>query len=159
MGIMVEYKEIWSLSPLHCGVSSYPWTALFQATVQEENTFLSYVKLCYSESSLMLTHLNLLLPLSHILSELKGDFFSFLSDLQRLSFLWNGKPHGSAFSMEVEVSPEEIGELTSKLTSNGLTRIQRNFYFFQWQLQIQQNSKSDVKSWILSFFLVSVPLE
>ena len=96
MGIMVEYKEIWSLSPLHCGVSSYPWTALFQATVQEENTFLSYVKLCYSESSLMLTHLNLLLPLSHILSELKGDFFSFLSDLQRLSFLWNGKPHGSA---------------------------------------------------------------
>lgn len=102
MGIMVEYKEIWSLGPLHCGVSSYPWTALFQATVQEENTFLSYFKHYYSESSLILTHLNLLLPLSYILSELKGGFFSFLSDLQRLPFLRNAKPHGSAFLMEVE---------------------------------------------------------
>ena len=64
--------------------------------------YLNNFKHCYSESSLILTHLNLLLPLSYILSELKGGFFSFLSDLQRLPFLRNAKPHGSAFLMEVE---------------------------------------------------------
>lgn len=66
MGIMVEYKEIWSLSPLHYGVSSYPELPFSRATVQEEIHFylisITVIKLnC-------LTHLNLLLPLSHILS-------------------------------------------------------------------------------------------